>query len=40
MKWFDDLSEDQKTVLITAVVQYGGIILLFLIAGLLYFLTK
>jgi hypothetical protein len=40
MKRFDDLSEEQKTVILTAIVQYGGIVLMFILLGLLFWVFQ
>jgi hypothetical protein len=39
-KWYDNLDEDEKFLLQVGVVQYGGIVLLFVIAGIVYYLTR
>ncbi len=39
MRWFDDLDDGEKLVVVTAIVQYGGIILLFLVAALVFWLA-
>jgi hypothetical protein len=39
-KWYNNLDENDKFILTVGIVQYGGIILLFIIAGILYYLFQ